>query len=331
MLRTLGLLITGIVVLGGCATSAPSLSVSPRDVSGTSCASLSIAPAMSSRPLPLAIPSSMLSSLDHPDTPDGLSSKARQIAEIIGILELIRKTQALEAEDRLLQGGTNQRLFELRHDLSDRMMTTFFQVSAVANQIDCEAIRANHVANTLTEVRDQRARRYEVTAIVGDALIGIVGGAFTLAAKEIAAGVAEVVGGSFATGFGLASGLAGGEHEFRDPQNFLRELWEAPPAPTVFPAIVWRFLNWPLLEGAEYPTKRDELIAEWRDDGFITQPGTMDRRTTLLFGKGGIYEIEDLRVRAQMLEELKTYVNVMVQQLHLLSQEILNSRQVATR
>jgi hypothetical protein len=284
MLRTLGLLITGLVALGGCATSAPSLSVSPRDVSGTSCAKLSITQAMSSRPLPLEIPSSTSSSLDHPNTPDGLSSKARQIAEIIGVLELIQKTQSLEAEDRLLQDGTKQRLFELRQYLSDQLMTTFFQVSSVASLIDCEAIRANHVANTLAEIRDQRARRYESTAIVGDAMIGIVGGALTLVAKDTVAVIAEIFGGSLAVGFGLTASYVGGEHEFRDSQNFLGELWEASQAPTVFPAIVWRFLNWPLVEEAEYPTRRDELIAEWRDDGFIAKVGTMDRRTTLLFG-----------------------------------------------
>ncbi len=331
MLRTLGLLITGIVALGGCATSAPSLSVSPRDVSGTSCAKLSTTPAMSSRLLPLEIPSSTSSSLNHPNRPDGLSSKARQIAEIIGVLELIQKTQALEAEDRLMQGETMPRLFELRQYLSNQLMTTFFQVSTVASLIDCEAIRANHVANTLAEVRDQRARRYESTAIVGDALIGIVGGALTLVAKDTAAAIAEIFGGTMATGFGLAAGFVAEEHEFRDPQNFLRELWEAPQTPTLFPAIVWRFLNWPLIEEPEHSTRREVLIAEWRDDGFIAKVGTMDRRTTLLFGEGGIYEIEDLRVRAQMLEELKTYVNMMVQQLHLLSQEVLNYRQVAIR
>ena len=185
------------------------------------------------------------------------------------------------------------------------------------------------MATTLTEIRDQRAQRYEVAAIVGDAVIGIVGGALTLGVSEIAAAIADIGGGVFAAGFGLAAGFTSEEHEFHAPQNFLRELWENPQTPSLFSGTVWRFLNWPLGKQAEHSTKRDELIAEWQNDGFIAPAGTSNRRTDLLFSPGGLYEIGDLRIRAQMLEELKTSVNVIVQQLHLLSREVLGFRRVA--
>src|SRR5262249_24911926 len=112
-------------------------------------------------------------------------------------------------------------------------MMNYFEVSSVAGRVDCEVTRANHVANAQSESRERRAQQYEITAIVGDAMIGIVGGAFTLAAMNTVACIADLVGGSFATGFGLASGLMGGEHEFFHPAktNLLRELWEAPPVP----------------------------------------------------------------------------------------------------
>lgn len=325
VLRTLGLLLAGSIVLSGCAgSSAPTLSV--RDVSGASCAPLIIAPAGISRSLASAIPAFPAVSADRPERPDGLSPQARQMAEIIGVLSLIRETRALETAEGPLRPEVRQRLFDLRQYLSDRMMTTFFEVSSVAGQIDCEAIRANHVANALSEIREERAQRYEVTAIVGDALIGIVGGALTLGVGETAAAITEIFGGDLAVGFGLAAGFTGEKHDFQVPRNYLHELWVAPSEPTVFPDSVWRFLNWPRAENVEYPTRRQELIAEWRDDGFIAKTGKTDRRTELVFGSGGIYEIEDLHARAQMLEELKTYINGMVQLLHLLSWEVLNNR-----
>ncbi len=328
MWRILGLLITGIVALGGCATGEPGLSVSPRDVSGTSCASLTLPPDLASLSLPSSLSTSSLSAVDRPPIDDGLSSEARHIAEIIGVLPLVQETRELAGVDPGGEGETRQRLFELQQYLSNQMMTTFFEVSSVASRIDCEAIRANHVATTLTEIREQRSQRYEVAAIVGDAVIGIVGGALTLGVSEIAAAIADIGGGVFAAGFGLAAGFTSEEHEYHAPQNFLRELWENPQAPTLFSQTVWRFLNWPLGDQAEYSTKRNELIAEWQNDGFIAQSGTTNRRTDLLFSTAGLYEIEDLRIRAQMLEELKTYVNVMVQQLHLLSREVLSFRRV---
>ena len=336
MLRKHVVLIIGIVVFGGCATAEPPLKVSPRDVSGAYCAPLFTLPSLPSRlrPFPSEIPSARSSGSDGPPAPEGLSLESRQIAEIIGVLELVREKRALEAQGEPVPDAAKHRLVELRQQLSDRLLMIYFEVSSVVGRVECEATRATHVASALDELRDQRAHRYEITAIIGDALIGIVGGSLTVAAvKETATGIVDIIGGSFATGFGIAAGFTGGEHEFFHPDNtnLLRELWEAPQTPTLFPSSAWRFLNWPLSEEAEYRTRRDELIAEWRNDGLIGEPGKQDRRTTLLFSTGGTYDIDDLRARVQMLEVLKTSLNVMVQYLYLLSQEVLHHQQVAVR
>jgi len=328
-------LIIGMVLLGGCAAAEPTLKVSPRGVSGAYCAPLFTLASLPSRVtlFPSDLPSAQAPGSDRPSALEGLSSESRHIAEIIGVVDLVREMRALDAQGEPLRDGARQRLLEVRQQLSDRLMMIFFEVNSVVNRVDCEVTRANHVANALEELRDQRARRYEITAIIGDALIGIVGGALTIALQETASGIADILGGTFATGFGLAAGLTRGEHEFFHPErtNLLRELWEAPRTPTVFPVTVWRFLNWPLTEEAEYRTRRDELIAEWQNDGLIGARGTQDRRATLVFGPGGVYEIDDLYARAQMLEVVKTSLSVMVQYLSHLSQEVLHHQQVAIR
>src|SRR5215831_6741764 len=335
MLRKHTVLIIGIVVLGGCATTEPTLKVSPRGVSGAYCAPLFSLVSLPARvpPVPSDLPSAQAPGSERPSALEGLSSESRQIAEIIGVVDLVREMRALEAQGEQFRDGARRRLIEVRQHLSDRLMMILFEVSSVVNRVDCEVTRANHVANALDELRDQRARRYEITAIVGDALIGTVGGALTIALQETASGIADIVGGSFATSFGLAAGLTGGEHELFHPEktNLLREIWEAPQVPTMFPGSVCRFLNWPLGDEAEYRTRRDELIAEWRDDGLIGEPAKEDRRATLFFSTGGTYDIDDLYARAQMLEVIKTSLNVMVQYLYLLSQEALHHQQVAAR
>jgi hypothetical protein len=330
MLQKYAVLIIGILAVGGCATSEPTLKVSPRSVSGAYCAPLFTVPSMTAR-LP-ALPPLPFES-DRPSAPDGLSPESRQIAEIIGVMDLVRETRALEAADAQPPGEAKQRLVEARRHLSDRLVLIFFEVSSVAGRVDCEATRANHVASALVKMRDQRARRYEIMGNVGDALIGILGGALFIAAKDTAAGIADIVGGGVAMGFGLAAGLTGGEHAFFHPDqtNLLRELWEAPQVPTMFPVSVWRFLNWPLSEETDYRTRRDELIAEWRNDGLIGESSQLDRRATLLFGTGGTYNIDDLRARAQMMEVIKTSLSVMMQYLYLFSQEVFNQQDVAVR
>lgn len=322
--------IIGLLVLSGCATGERSLKVSPRDVSGAYCSPLFIAPSTLSR-LP-SLPE-LSSHAESSSELEGLSHESRQIAEIIGVTDLVRQTRTLEAHDPPVSDEAKPRLVEARQHLSDRLVTIFFEVSSVSGRVDCEATRAQHVASALAEMREERVRRYEITAIVGDALIGIVGGGFSLAAMATASGVADVIGGTFATGFGLAAGLTDVDHEFFHPErtNILREIWEGPSVSTTFPMSVWRFLNWPLSHDAEYRTRREELIAEWRNDGLIGEAEQPDRRATLFFGTGGTYEIDDLRARAQMLDVVKTELSVMIHHLYLFSQEVLNQQQVAAQ
>lgn len=73
---------------------------------------------------------------------------------------------------------------------------------------------------------------------------------------------------------------------------------------------------------------RETLISRWRQHGRLGEPGsdTEQRRIALFFGEGGLYEIEELRARAAMLDLLEADVNLMSQDLERLLQEILASR-----
>lgn len=92
--------------------------------------------------------------------------------------------------------------------------------------------------------------------------------------------------------FGAAALFDDPRYEFQHGRNLLREVWEGPDQPSLFPVSVWRFLNRPL---RDYPAQRslhETLIARWRQDGQLGE--------ALLFGHGGSYEIEDPRARASM-------------------------------
>ena len=109
------------------------------------------------------------------------------------------------------------------------------------------------------------------------------------------------------------------------PRNPLRELWESPAQPTIFPPDVWRFLNWPLGKDPTGRTRRDLLITEWKEEGWLGEPDskTERKRKSLFFGEGGAYAVDDLRTRARMLQVLKTHVNLMNQDIDLLLREVL--------
>ncbi len=256
------------------------------------------------------------------------SREALLIAETIGVSDLITQLPSLEAEAEQQIERSVVRLLQVRQELSDRLLLAFFDVARTAAEADCEEERADQLADRLQETRDRRVRTQTLIAIIGDALVGVLSGGLSLAGHETAAAAGAISGGVLATAFGTSALFSGVQHDFRHPRNLLREVWEAPDEPTLIPRSVWRFLNRPLTDDPEGRSLRETLISRWRQHGRLGEPGsdTEQRRIALFFGEGGLYEIEELRARAAMLDLLEADVNLMSQDLERLLQEILASR-----
>lgn len=251
------------------------------------------------------------------------SPQALDIADIIGVGELVAQIPALEEAARSLEGAV--RLLVLRQQITDRILLAFLEVARTASEADCEEERADQLADRLQDARDRRVQHLTVFAIVGGALVGVLGGALTLADHETAAGIGEIFGGSLETAFGTGALFVGTKQEFRHERNLLREVWEGPSEPSLFPSSVWRFLNRPLPDDPRQQSLRETLIARWYQHGRFGKPGseTERRRIALFFGDGGRYEIEDLRARAAMLDLLEADISLMSQDLERLMQEVL--------
>jgi hypothetical protein len=232
---------------------------------------------------------------------------------------------ALEREVAQNAEGAILRLLRVRQQLSDRILLAFLDVARTAAEADCEEERADQLADRLQEVRDKRIRRQTLIAIVGDAMIGIVSGALSLALQATASAATAILGGSVATGFGMAAFFDSTSYEFQHERNLLREVWEGQEHPSLIPLSVWRYLNQPLSEDPARRSLRETLITRWRQDGRLGEAGseTEQRRITLFFGQGGSYDIEDLRARAAMLDLLEADINLMSQDLERFMQEVL--------
>jgi hypothetical protein len=70
-------------------------------------------------------------------------------------------------------------------------------------------------------------------------------------------------------------------------------------------------------------TRREAIVSVWRGRLGPSGSETEQRRRELFFGRGGIYGVEELRHRADMLALLKAFVNLMNQELNLLFREAL--------
>ena len=305
-------------VASGCATSPTTRLRLHGDVSTTRCE----APKTSEHLLPIV---SSESSSDQGDQDIiELSPSARQTAATIRVFGLLKRIPLLEREAKA-QPDTMWRLLWTRQQIVDRISLAAFDVSSTVAEIDCEESRADHVADGMQEVRQDRQERGLFLAIIGGALIGVVAGSLALAAQATASAANAILGGVLSVGIGgAATVFLGGEHDFHHPRNHLRDLRDPPAQSALFPASVWRYLNGPsrTLPGE---TVREALLTYWSQDGRLGEPGsgTEQRRNELLFGDGGTYEITVLRIRAEMLDHVKSEILRMGQDLNQLLYEVL--------
>jgi hypothetical protein len=254
---------------------------------------------------------------------DALPDRVREVAAAINVLGLLAELRALE------RGGVEGpevawRLLKTRQQISHRIALAAFDVSSTVAELDCEESRADHVADGLREMLQQRADRDLFLVFAGDLWIGIISGSLQLAGKETAAAANAVFGGLFATGIGGASAFAEGMYDFHHPRNHLQDIRQGPPHSALFPASVWRYLSGPswILPGE---TIRQALLEYWKTEGQLGEPdrATDKTRDELFFGEGGIYRIKELRIRAEMLDHLKSEVLRMGQDLNNLLYEVL--------
>ena len=259
------------------------------------------------------------------ETPEGLlllSPGTRQIAQVIGVQDLVAQIPLLEKEVSENVPGARLRLLELRQELSDQLLLALFDADSVAAELECEKGRAEALAAGLDEVQNDIQQRRTVIALLSDATAGLLSGIFLFGGSEVLAGAADVVGNLLQGSYGYAALGGQQQHDLMQSRNLLREVWEGPQTTAMFPESVWRFLNWPQ-DNERLRSRRDTIVQEWKKR--LGEPGSKKEghRKQLFFGEGGVYTVSELRHRAEMHDRLKASVRLMSQDLNLLFKETL--------
>jgi hypothetical protein len=251
-----------------------------------------------------------------------LSPATRQIAQVIGVQDLVAQIPVLEKDVSENIEGARLRLLEMRQELSDQLLLALFDADSVAAELECEKGRSEALAAGLDEVQNDVQQRRTVIALLSDATAGLLSGIFLFGGSEVLAGAADVVGNILQGSYGYAA-LGGQQQDsMMQPRNLLQEVWEAPEHSTLFPESVWRFLNWPQ-DGERQRSRRDVIIQEWKKRLGKSGSEKEKHRKELFFGEGGVYTVPELRHRAEMLDRLKASVRLMSQDLNLLFKETL--------
>jgi hypothetical protein len=258
--------------------------------------------------------------------PGVLSPRALEVVHIIGADDLVAQLHVPDRNRPEENTEARLHLLQVRQQLTLRILLALLDVKSAAAEADCEETRADDVADRLQDEQEKKATRFTVLSLLGSGVGGALSGGLALAAQAVAAGIVGIAAGVTEATFGSMALSADTRHEFRHERNLLKEIWEAPKTPKLFPESVWRFLNRPMRHDPAHRSLRETLIARWYKDGRLGEPDseTERHRKALFFGGGGAYTADELRDRAVMLDMVESDVNLMSHDLEHLLQELLS-------
>ncbi|OQW37249.1 MAG: hypothetical protein A4E19_13870 [Nitrospira sp. SG-bin1] len=263
---------------------------------------------------------------DLPD-PEGFSPRVLDAAYAIQALPLLRELHALQQE-----GGAAQiTLLSIREKLLGRILLGIEEVNGLVAEIECEADRANQVADRLQDENSSRVRYETLGAIIVAGVAAVASGGAVVAGLTALEAGAAIGGGTVAAGLATLPLFAETHQEYSHPRNLLREVWDGPTTSALFPSSVWRYLTRQTKAELDGTTYRTELIKAWRQEGRLGEPGSdiEEKRLALFFREGGVYELQDLRARAAMLKILASMVELMHQDLEMLIRQVLIQQALA--
>lgn len=250
------------------------------------------------------------------------------IANAIGILQLIQAYvynqknlhQAKSVENRLV-------MLELAHKITQRIDLASLEVSSVTSELDCEEERISQLADYLKTIEKKRESGLTVAAIVAGASSAILTG--VLLAGNSMSDNTEYIGitsGITEATLGLLILMNNPKIKFEHPVNVLREIWEGRKTSETFPPFIWYYLNYMNPADSNSKSWRNQIIDRWMSFKQIEKARSKKKEhlLELYFTDGGIYNTEQLYNRANMYDQLESFIKLIKQDLTLLAVEFQN-------
>jgi hypothetical protein len=223
---------------------------------------------------------------------------------------------------------TLQRL-KLRQNVMERLAIISLEITGVSAELDCEEERADQVADYLLDLANTRITKLTLISILLGAIGAVITGVLALCKVD------ERISTSSGILFGLAVTTVGlitltadqAVVPFTHERNLLAELAHQPARPKLFPVAVWTYLNRSNNQQSKPESLRDRLLKRWQESGELGAKSEVERQRlmNLLFGSGGPYQASELHIRANMFDQLESYVDLMNLDVQRLAREFADS------
>jgi hypothetical protein len=259
--------------------------------------------------------------VERTETLKRYSPTAVHIAHIMDLLPLLNRMARLESEHAAAAD-----IERVRRRLLARLQLATLEVSGLVAEIECEVQRTDQVQDRLKDSLTTRTTSQTILAVIFGGLANVLSGGIGMATGAGDSGnIAATTGGALEMLFGTSANFTKVRQEFSHPHNHLSAVWNGSQQEEFFSPRVWRFLTEPDIRDLEGHSLRDVMLQTWQEAGKLGEPGSVreKERKALLFGKGGVYDSEQLHVREAMLQQLESSIQLMHQELETLLREIL--------
>jgi hypothetical protein len=193
-------------------------------------------------------------------------------------------------------------------------------VGATVAELDCESERARQAADYLARGQAGGVQGLTVGSIAAATLTGIAGVFLsTKGASALAQDTTAVSGGAVAAGLSFASLYVHAQATYDHQRNLLADVWLGPAVSATYPELVWAYLNRPAFSNTRTQAIRRRIIERWKQFHQVEDAAT----AAVLFGSGGAYDVDALRLRGAMLDEVKAEVELTRQDLAALAASLL--------
>jgi hypothetical protein len=194
-------------------------------------------------------------------------------------------------------------------------------IRATAAELACESERARQAADVAARVQGKDVQSLTIASIGASAATAIAGVLLSTRGASSASQDAVAIGGGGVTaGLAIASLAVHPGVRFLHARNLLSDVWLGPVSSSLYPPFVWAYLTRPEFSNDGQHAIREHIVQRWRAlDGVADDPALV----RLIFGGGGRYDADTLRLRAAMLSEIAAEVDLQIQDVAALAGRIL--------
>ena len=235
------------------------------------------------------------------------------LANYIGMLPDLQYLAHLQNE-RLLSNERKIVMLEEREKIINRLLLASVVVSSIAAELDCEGERANQLASFMDNNANKKITRLTALSIVLGAAAGVVTNVLNQGNTYYSIGVgAGILSGLLA----LATLSKNKEVQFYHSRNLLTEVWYDTDSSCFLPPFISYILNEKEFSNDKKYSMRHNIKERWEKFGRLGKEGSKKRKQKidLLFGKGGKYNVEELQIRSDMLDQMQSYIRLLNQDL----------------